>query len=116
MTAPSPVDLEMASRIPVFSGLKSQGLEVLLEKASIVNLRAGHVLFRQGEPAQAFFIVMEGWIKLYRVTAAGDEAVLQCADRRRELRGGCHLHIRPLSRYGLRRHPGQGHGDTPRIM
>ena len=76
MTAPSPVDLEMASRIPVFSGLKSQGLEVLLEKASIVNLRAGHVLFRQGEPAQAFFIVMEGWIKLYRVTAAGDEAVL----------------------------------------
>ena len=76
MTAPTAVDLEIASQIPVFSGLKSQALAVLLEKASIVNLCAGHLLFRQGETAHAFFIIMEGWIKLYRVTPAGDEAVL----------------------------------------
>jgi CRP-like cAMP-binding protein len=76
MTAPTPIDLEIASQIPVFSGLKPQALAVLLEEASVFNLRAGHALFRQGEPAHAFFIIMEGWIKLYRVTPAGDEAVL----------------------------------------
>ncbi len=76
MTAPTPVDLEIAAQVPVFSGLKPQTLAVLLAEASVFNLRPGHVLFRQGEPAHAFFIIMDGWIKLYRVTPAGNEAVL----------------------------------------
>ena len=76
MTAPSPADLAIASRIPVLSGLKPEALHVLLAPARIVNLRPGSMLFRQGEPATAFFIIVEGWIKLYRVTPAGDEAVL----------------------------------------
>jgi CRP-like cAMP-binding protein len=76
MTAPSPADLVIASQIPVFSGLKSEVLEVLMAQARVVNLRPGSMLFRQGEPATSFFIIVEGWIKLYRVTPAGDEAVL----------------------------------------
>jgi CRP-like cAMP-binding protein len=76
MTAPTAVDLEIAAKVPVFSGLKPQALTMLLEQASIVNLRPDRELFRQGEPARAFFIIMDGWIKLYRVTAAGDEAIL----------------------------------------
>ena len=76
MTAPTPVDLEIAAEIPVFSGLKPQALTLLLAEASVFNLRPGHALFRQGEPAHAFFVIMDGWIKLYRVTPAGDEAVL----------------------------------------
>jgi CRP-like cAMP-binding protein len=76
MTVPSPADLAIASKIPVFSGLKPEALNVLLAPARMVNLRPGSMLFRQGEPALAFFIIVEGWIKLYRVTPAGDEAVL----------------------------------------
>lgn len=76
MTAPTPLDLEIAAQVPVFSGLKPEALAVLLEQASVFNLRPGHALFRQGETAHAFFIIVDGWIKLYRVTPAGDEAVL----------------------------------------
>jgi len=76
MTAPTPADLAIASQIPVFSGLKPEVLEVLMALARVVNLRPGTMLFRQGEPATAFFIIVEGWIKLYRITPAGDEAVL----------------------------------------
>jgi CRP-like cAMP-binding protein len=77
MTAPTTRgDLEVAARIPVLSGLKPEALAVLLAEASVINLRPGQVLFRQGEPALAFFIIVEGWIKLSRVTPAGDEAVL----------------------------------------
>lgn len=76
MTAPTPVDLEIVAQIPVFSGLKQQTLSVLLEQANVFNLRPGRALFRQGEPARAFFVILDGWIKLYRVTSAGDEAVL----------------------------------------
>jgi CRP-like cAMP-binding protein len=60
----------------VFSGLKPHALALLLAEASVFNLRPGHALFRQGEAAHAFFVIMDGWIKLYRVTPAGDEAVL----------------------------------------
>ncbi|MCW5702973.1 MAG: Crp/Fnr family transcriptional regulator [Bradyrhizobium sp.] len=76
MTVPSPADLAIASKIPVFAGLKPEALSILLAPARLVNLRPGSMLFRQGEPATAFFIIVEGWIKLYRVTPAGDEAVL----------------------------------------
>lgn len=76
MTAPTPADLAIASQVPVFSGLKPQALDVLLAQARVVNLRPNSMLFRQGEPASSFFVILEGWIKLYRITPAGDEAVL----------------------------------------
>lgn len=76
MTAPTPVDFGIAAQIPVFSGLKPEAVAELLAEASVLNFRPGHAMFRQGEPAHAFFIIMDGWVKLYRVTPAGDEAVL----------------------------------------
>lgn len=36
----------------------------------------GITLFRQGEPAPAFYMVLDGWVKLYRVTPDGLEVVL----------------------------------------
>jgi CRP-like cAMP-binding protein len=33
-------------------------------------------LFRQGDPGSAFFIMVDGWVKLYRITPSGDEAVI----------------------------------------
>ena len=76
MTALAPKNLDIAAQIPVLSGLKPECLAVLMTAANLINLRPGHVLFRQGEPAVAFFMIVDGWIKLYRVTPAGDEAVL----------------------------------------
>lgn len=76
MTAPTQADLAVAADIPVFSGLTPQALDILLAQARVINLRPNSMLFRQGEPATSFFIIIEGWIKLFRVTPAGDEAVL----------------------------------------
>ncbi len=81
MTAPTPVDLDAAAQTPVLSGLKPQTLAVLLAEASVVNIRPGCALFHQGEPALTFFIIVDGWVKLYRVTPAGDEAVLNVLTR-----------------------------------
>jgi CRP-like cAMP-binding protein len=76
MTAPTPDDLRAASQIAVFSGLNPRIVQTLLAQAMVIDLKSGNALFRQGDPAAAFFIVIEGWIKLYRITPAGDEAVL----------------------------------------
>jgi CRP-like cAMP-binding protein len=36
----------------------------------------GAVLFHQGEPATAFFVILDGWVKIARITVEGDEAVV----------------------------------------
>jgi CRP-like cAMP-binding protein len=76
MTALTSADLAIASQIPAFAGLGPESLHILLAQARAINLRPGSMLFRQAEPATSFFIIVEGWIKLYRITPAGDEAVL----------------------------------------
>lgn len=36
----------------------------------------GRVLFQRGDPADYFYIILDGWVKIYRDTAMGDHAVL----------------------------------------
>jgi CRP-like cAMP-binding protein len=76
MAAPTPDDLRAASQIAVFSALNPREVQRLLAQATVIDLEPGQSLFRQGDAAAAFFIVITGWVKLYRITPAGDETVL----------------------------------------
>jgi CRP-like cAMP-binding protein len=76
MTAPTLDDLKIVAQTAVLGGMNPRTVQTLLAPATVVDLDSGEALFRQGEPAAAFFIVVRGWIKLYRITPAGDEAVL----------------------------------------
>ena len=51
-------------------------VERLIAPATVMSLDKGATLFRQGDPACAVFIVIDGWVKLYRITPAGEEAVI----------------------------------------
>ena len=73
---PTASDLDIVRRINVFRGLNPLMVERLIGPAAVLNLGEGQIVFRQGDPATAFFIVVEGWVKLYRVTVSGDEAVI----------------------------------------
>ena len=70
-------DLDVVRRINVFRGLNPLMVERLTGGAGTLTLREHQAVFRQDDPATAFFIVIEGWVKLYRMTIAGDEAVIQ---------------------------------------
>jgi CRP-like cAMP-binding protein len=61
---------------PVFSGLPQSAFEALLNSATVKNVSRGDNLFVQGDPANYFFVVLEGWVKVYRVTPSGGEAVV----------------------------------------
>ena len=69
-------DLQIISRIAVFRGLKPETVEHIIAPATAVMLRPHEWIVRQDEPATAFFIVIDGWIKLYRSTPSGDETVI----------------------------------------
>lgn len=77
MTAtPAADDLNIVRRINILHGLNPLMVERLIAPATVMILREGETVFRQGDPANAFFIVIEGWVKLYRITMSGDEAVI----------------------------------------
>ena len=76
MSTPSASDLAIVRRINVFRGLNPLMLERLIAPATVLTLREGEIVFRQGDPATAFFILVDGWVKLYRITLAGEEAVI----------------------------------------
>ena len=69
-------DLQIIARIAVFRGLKPDTVKHIIAPASTVMLKARECLFRQGDLATAFFIVTDGWIKLYRNTVSGEETVI----------------------------------------
>lgn len=69
-------DLEVVRRVSVFRGIKPLVFERLIAPAVTVTLKSGDPIFRQGDPAKWFYIVIDGWIRLYHITASGKEAVI----------------------------------------
>jgi CRP-like cAMP-binding protein len=69
-------DLQIITRIAVFRGLKPETVEHIVSPAVGIMLKPHDSLFRQGDPATAFFIMIDGWVKLYRITLSGEETVI----------------------------------------
>ncbi len=72
----SEADYSVISNLPLFSGLKRSVLEGLLEHCQPRNFGKGEMLFHRDDPADCFYIIFDGWVKVFRETADGDEAVL----------------------------------------
>jgi CRP-like cAMP-binding protein len=70
-------DLQIITRLAVFRGLKAETVQHVIAPATAVMLRPHELIMRQDDPATAFFIVIDGWVKLYRSTPAGDETVIE---------------------------------------
>ncbi len=71
-----PADWEIVKSTPLFGAMSSQTAEVLVGNTVPRLYEKGTTLFLQGEPAAAFFIVVDGWVKIYRTTPDGLEVVL----------------------------------------
>lgn len=67
---------ETARRSPLLASLSESSETRLLEGARAQSAQAGQIIIQQDEPAEALFIVLEGWVKLYRMAPSGAEAVV----------------------------------------
>ena len=70
-------DLQIITRVAVFRGLKPETVQHIIAPATVVVLRPHELIMRQDDPATAFFIVIEGCVKLYRNNLSGDETVIE---------------------------------------
>lgn len=59
-----------------FSGLPDADMAAFQDDSVIKDYPKGKHLFRQGDKADRFFVILQGWVKIYRGTAEGEEAIV----------------------------------------
>lgn len=72
-----PVTIDDLKDIYLFDALNDVQLEKIVRTAIKVELAAKELLFEAGQPAQRFYLVVSGQIKLYSISAEGDEKVME---------------------------------------
>lgn len=70
-------DIERLRGLPLFAGLAGAALLQVLSDALVRKHKRHTHLFTQGQPVTHFYVVLTGWVKLYRVSKDGTETVLE---------------------------------------
>lgn len=63
--------------LPLFTGLDPTALQDILKYGRIVTHNKGAMIFLQGEQASRFYIILDGWVKLFKGNVDGQESILQ---------------------------------------
>lgn len=69
--------LEALKKANLFSRLEKGDLEALISIARVRRLQAEEMIFAAGDPATGFYILLEGGIKLSKISAEGKEYILR---------------------------------------
>lgn len=67
---------QLVKNSPLFAGLSDQDLDALMDVARIREHPRGELLFSEGEEAEGFFIVLDGKVKVYKLSPEGKERIL----------------------------------------
>lgn len=68
--------LEQLKAIPLFQAVEADGLSELAARVVRRRVDAGQLVFREGAPADAFYVVLSGSVKIFIHDATGKEVVL----------------------------------------
>ena len=60
----------------LFSNLSDQEIACFADAAQARTYKKGKILYLQDEPADFFYVICGGWIKLFHATAEGEEVVI----------------------------------------
>lgn len=66
---------------PMFARLREDVFEHLVNAAFVVRAPAKSEVFPEGAPATDIYIVLDGWLKLYRMSPSGKEAIINVFSR-----------------------------------
>ncbi len=67
---------EFLSQIFLFQSLSIEHLKIIESSASLKKLAKGEYLFHEGQVATAFYILVSGLVKIYKLSADGNEQIL----------------------------------------
>ncbi len=78
---PHEIHKAIARNSVLIRSLPEHHVDMLMQKAIWRHYDRGETLFLQDEPANAIHIVLDGWVKLYRMTPSGSEAIVSVFTR-----------------------------------
>ena len=73
----SPDTARELRRAYIFAEMSEPHLQALIHGMQEIRLNTGDGLFRQSQPAERFFFLREGLVKLFRLSAEGDEKIIE---------------------------------------
>jgi CRP-like cAMP-binding protein len=71
------LDRTLIAGAPAFAGLGPEALDDILARAQILRLLKGDLAFRQGEPADRFFLLLHGRLRVTRINAQGAQILVR---------------------------------------
>ena len=71
-----PQHLDLARNSMLLADAPDDVVRAILATARLRQFDRGATIFLQGERAEAIYIVVDGWVKLYRIAPSGAEAVV----------------------------------------
>jgi CRP-like cAMP-binding protein len=74
-------DRQSAGASSLLAQLPDELADTILSRTRTHSFRRGATIFLQGEPAKHIYIVLDGWVKLARVSRNGTEAVIAVSQR-----------------------------------
>jgi CRP-like cAMP-binding protein len=69
-------DWATVSQVPIFRAMGEELTRSLVRNRTPRLYDRGEVIFRQDDPADSFFLVLAGWVKLYRELVRGQDVVV----------------------------------------
>jgi CRP/FNR family transcriptional regulator, dissimilatory nitrate respiration regulator len=69
-------DESILMRAPLFRAMGPDITRSIVQNRVARSYERGEPIFQQGDPAESFFVVIEGWVKLYREREGGDQVVV----------------------------------------
>ncbi len=69
-------DLDTIKRTSLFKKLDDDVLRTIIGNEPPRNYPKGKIIFQQGDEAYHFYVILSGWVKLYRQLPSGEQAIL----------------------------------------
>ncbi len=73
-------DRALCATVPLLAGLSPAQLHAVLAHAHVSSHLAGTVLFSQGDAADRFFVVVQGQVHLFALSADGGQSIIEVID------------------------------------
>ena len=68
--------INLISAIPLFNGLPAEQLEAIRQIAIEKRFNKGQTIFSEGDKTTGFFVIVDGRVKIYKVSSEGKEQIL----------------------------------------
>jgi CRP-like cAMP-binding protein len=68
--------LQKIQETEFFKELSDEALAAVAAKAEVCKYQVGDVMMRKGDPADSFFVILEGHLKIVTTDAKGDEIII----------------------------------------